>query len=230
MKKSIFLLLIFFTLFSCSKDDDNIIKDDSVLVKRIETSDGSFYTTFTYEGNMLVKISSSNGYYQIYTYTGDLITHVDMYNSANMSRGSEDLEYFNNKLYTIKKYGPDGKITGKAEFTYNSDESIITCGATKYYLLNGNIVKIEESLTNYCSYTYDNKNNPFKNIMGIKSMNSFYDSEFIGNANNVLTITNPYFINHDETTQIQYTYEYNSQDYPISQTIVGSTIKLQYFY
>lgn len=220
MKKPWIIMIVIFALFlGCKKEDDKTDTNSSILVKREVTSlDGA--RNYTYIGNKLDKVSADNGMYIKWTYTGDLITRADRYDKDGVLTGYSVGTYSNNKLIQQKNY-ENNILTSLENTVYNSDGSVsvILSDANgnstniawfkHYFDAAGNRIKIEQmfqnkiSATNY--YTYDNKNNPFKNIIG-------YDQIY----NNVNNIVMGKTVSSYSTSELTRSYTYNSNDYPIS--------------
>ena len=70
------------------------------------------------------------------------------------------------------------------------------------------------------TYVYENRNNPFKNIIGFDKLYIFSKE---GNNHNVLNISRS-----NGTYYREYFYTYNDLNYPVSRQGTGGT--LQYFY
>ena len=69
-------------------------------------------------------------------------------------------------------------------------------------------------------YTYDTKNNPFKNITGGDKIN-FINIEAIGVSRNILTDT--YTSTFTNTELFTTTYTYNSLDFPLTESEIEGT-------
>lgn len=240
--KKIFLTHIIFTfliLQSCSSGDSSnnpsptsiSSTNGGLLLKQI-VYDGGATNTFTYNGNKLTKSTESmaGGYsgYTTYSYTGDLITQMKT-SRTNALDYVTDLYYSNNDLVQIKETS-NGILKGRVDFVYNSNGMVIatdtnytngnpqTSTSMKYYYTNGNLVKIEKSPSQISYYTYDTKYSPWRNITGILKLNLAFDNVF--STNNPLTNINPFYATLN--TNINYSYQYNSQDYPTTCVITQS--------
>lgn len=229
MKKIIVAsLLAIFVFASCSKDEDS---SEEILVLPIKIIEEGDISTLNYSGNKLTNVLYTNGK-SVYTYNGDLIIKIDEYDSSGTLGGTHSFEYnsSNNliKWNSVEKdnssdwiststyvYNADGTITHNSSTVHGtntySDSNIIT-------LINGNISKIRG-----INYSYDGKNNAFKNITGYSKLLDF--DERTTNRNNIIT-TNNSTIN----------YQYNTDNYPTksaeTQVINGfSSIYInEYFY
>lgn len=250
MKKLLFLIsILFFT--ACSSDDDNKANSETILVTKIvETYEGNgttdTYTTYlNYDGSKLVgqtfDIPNSNA---AVTYTGNLITKIEYFYNSNLAQEVLYAYDSSERLINFKRYeyGGSNDFGVNVDYVYNSD------GTVSYEKESGNLPTLNPSSTGVINfntdgsvstivasngytytYTYDTKNSPFKNIMGIDKL-IFEDDEasnFI--LHNFLTrIEDSGF----STTTTNYSYTYNSNNYP-TQLLQddGSSIKTkQYFY
>ena len=235
--KKLFLFSTFL-IFACTSDDSSDTNNDnSNNYKLVDTYQYSYVNndpdssnfgniyeaiiSYSYEGNKLLNIS--NGEFIVnYTYNEN-----NKISAVNYSGGDvAEFEYDNQGrisvyIYTdIDDYPPGQPSIDIANFVYNQDGSVVQIwqekgGSSYTYLFdqNGNITTFINpdawDGNTEKNYTYDNKNNPFKNISG----NSFFINVFFkplglgGLSNNVITAEN-------ENNIFFYTYE--KDDYPIS--------------
>jgi hypothetical protein len=248
MKKLICLFSAFALVFtSCSSDDTPVITTpvdtSGILVTRIiETyDDNSTYTTeYVYSGNKIVSASGSDGY-EMFTYTGNLITKIEFFLSDNTLDQVETYSYdSSDRLISLVRVYPTETSWGdKQTYTYNTNGTISVSFYSGNYtsqtnldrtgeitFLNGEISQITTSDGNTDNYTYDNKINPFKNVLGF---NKFYfiDALTDGNLNNVTEMTS-------STIGGSYvnSYTYNANNFPLTCESVSSqeTILEEYFY
>lgn len=250
MKKNLLCLFsALLVLASCSsdvtrEDDDttttNPTEGQTFLKKTIEKEDGLTLTTnYKYNGNKLVSVIDSNGGSMIYTYTGDLITKLEF----KLADGT--LEQVNSYMYST-----DGKLTTftrvepledygyRESYTYNANGTITVNsyggnvgaqndvgGKSTITFLNGVVIEIISTNSPNHKYTYDTKNNPLKNVLGMDKI-AFVDGEADGNLHNILT---------DHTGDAVWAssiYTYNTSNYPatsIETTQVGK-VSTEYFY
>ncbi|KRD59650.1 hypothetical protein ASE40_11100 [Flavobacterium sp. Root935] len=245
MKK--FLLLfgaLTLSLTSCSSDDSPSGSSDSVLLKKVilTSQDGESKSTvnYTYNGNKIVSIVDETGSMN-YTYTGDLITKIEF----KLSDGSiEQVNTFtynsDNKLATFVRVEPDMDWGHKEVYTYNADGTISVQsyggdsevqtsvgGTSTIKFVNGEVAEIISITGNQPDrkYTYDDKNNPAKNILGFNKI-AFVDGEGTGIAHNEVSETT------DGVITGTYTYTYNTSGYPekSNDKIDGISYSTQYFY
>lgn len=225
--KKIFLFVSFIalTLTSCSSSDDSSPDPTNMLVKKFTSNDedGVLTTNITYNGNKIVKMVDSDGYRAQFTYTGNLITKVDSYVDDSLEQ-SDIYTYDSSGRVLSYKMLDFGSETGDlTTFNYNANGTISTelfvgdlddqsmlNETGMIYFTNGEVSKIEKyfdgTLASTSLYTYDTKNNPFKNITGFSAI-SFTDGDASGILHNVLT-------NVYEGSSSTFSMTYNSSDYP----------------
>lgn len=256
MKKLILLLSAMVLVFnSCTSDADPlpvytppVVDPTTVLVKKIiYTPAGSPSETanFFYNGNKLVKITDGSSEYTTITYTGDLITSIQHYDDTNTLIASEHFTYNgSNKLVTNLYKDLISNDASKETYVYNADGTIsvskysgdITTqtnydGYYKMYFQNREVVKEENydstgNLIETTDYTFDGKNNPFKNIVGWPQL-QYSQSQMGGAYQNV--------IQNNGTFEIfSNSYTYDANNFPLiqtekdaSNTVLGTA---QYFY
>ncbi|MBF4519189.1 hypothetical protein IRZ71_22790 [Flavobacterium sp. ANB] len=242
MKK--FLLLfcaISLALTSCSSDDDS---SDSVLLKKvvITGSGGKTTVNYTYDGNKLVSVVDDFKVINMhYTYTGDLITKIDF----KLPDGSiEQTNSFS--------YGTDGKLTTfvrvefdeddfkgyKEVYTYNANGTISVkaysgddktqtnaTGTSTITFVNGDVSEITSTNSPNHKYTYDDKNNSAKNVLGLDKI-AFVDGEGTDVFHNELSDTS------DGEVWSTYSFTYNSDGYPEKSTSneEGEDFTSEFFY
>jgi hypothetical protein len=177
----------------------------------------SYEETYTYDyaGNKLLNISSSNASVNFTYNDNNQISTV-----YNPGFYVNEFEYDNQGRVSAYIYTEfdGGESTGEANFVYNQDGSVIQTWQgsqeARTYLFddNGNIITISnsyfENTTTVKHYTFDNKNNPFKNITGNGFFFNFYIQPIFlnkGVSNNVLTVEN-------ENSILFYTYD--DDDFP----------------
>lgn len=207
--KMLYFLIASITLIftSCTSDENND-NDNLILPKTITYKDknNKIYqtTTFTYEGNKIVSLSS--GYLYIdFIYNGNRIVKEIQYRDFGEGYSEKSYSYSNDSLKTVVKLlngretkyvyidNHNGTIkkevykidreTGKDSETYNVDMLTFE---------KGNIIK---SVLNWADgayidtyhYEYDAKNNAFKNILGL---NLLLDQADLGSQLNFSSINN----------------------------------------
>jgi len=234
MKKLIYTILASLFLLSCStnssSDNSNIITDNSLLLKTITNSSGNT-TMMSYNGNKLINCVNSYGSSPVFTYDGNFISkEVD--NGGGSSNLVTTLSYNNNLLsseistfpYTYTyTYNSDGSITEDKITTINSSGNPYTSigKVVRYYSMGNcireeNYTQINNVMTHMSTvlYSYDDKNTPEKNILG------FYIWK---NSQGIIGVNNKVVETHKNASGVitsisQFTYQYNSQNYPITET------------
>ncbi|HSD14889.1 MAG TPA: hypothetical protein VLB74_09600 [Flavobacterium sp.] len=259
MKKLIYAFSALALLFaSCSSDSDSSSNDSSatVLLKKIiETDwDGAVTTSIlTYNGDKLQRITNDDGTYEVYTYSGDLITKSESFDE-NDARYEAFVYTYNSESKLIEAkwldYLGEGGGSSKVLYTHNSDGTVSyeeftgdVSSQTEFYR-EGKIYsdKIEEYAPEFDgtpahtithTYTYDDKNQPMKNVKGYdKIWFAFtdYGTNYLNNMTSNLHTTT-LGVNQPISSTV---YTYNSQNYPITETETqqGSehVIAVQYFY
>ena len=173
MKKLLFSALMGAMIISCSRDNDNVnptipqtpaISQTVILPTKLtlsQTGKADEVTTFSYNGNKLVKYTYDNKD-QTYTYIGDFITSV---------RSEDDYTEFNydsngnliSESYTYNHEGTSIKAR-ETHITYTVNNSTtITAQKTskKYDNLSGSLVS---TTTSTITYTLDAKKRPIKGV------------------------------------------------------------------
>jgi len=247
-------LALIFTSCSSDSDSSSDDSSGTVLVKKtiVTDADGNVVTTnFAYNGDKLVSIIDDTpdtpaepNLRMFFTYTGNLITKIE-YKLA--SGAIDQLDVFaydaNERLISLTRTFPNEPDWGNKEtFVHNADGTISSSyysgdaisqtnlvSTGKVFFTNGNISKIEEYVDGVTTktniYTYDAKNNPLKNILGMSKI-AFTDGEAEAINNNMLT--------SDETSlgASSSVYTYNSGNYPITcvTTDADGEATTQFFY
>jgi hypothetical protein len=240
---------------SCTNDDDvNPMSESShpILVKKIITKDvinNSIInvTEFEYDGNKISKSSDQNDYTIIYTYTGDLISNIKIYHS-NILTIEYLLVYENNNLIESKYISYIENVCEKRLYTYNLNGTVdfiyykgdLSTQNTFYksgsiIIQNGEVIEIvvqdfiNSNNSRSTTYTYDNNNNPHKNVMGFSKLKVELDRTGGSFKNPILTSSN---YNNGMMSTTDFTYTYNSSGYPISSTRIswGVNYKSDFFY
>ena len=246
MKKLILTILASSFLLSCSTDSSNDDSNNSsnLLPSKIIFSgptatgiDNNSVANFEYSGSKILRTFYDDNSETIFTYSGDLITNAvttgvsngvpfvinQIYTYDNNNRlilytkGSSKIEYtyltnnqVSEKTYELDNNSGQFEQIGDNIITLNSNNEIVEVA---YNNLFGGEDYIE-------TYVYENRNNPFKNIIG---HDKIYIIDKEGNSHNVLNISRSNGLNYRE-----YFYTYNDLNYPVTRQGTGGTI--QYFY
>ena len=226
-------------------------ESDVLVTKKVEnyTNDGMVITTnFTYNGKKIVGTTDSDGDYEHYTYAGDLLTNIKYYDSDDVLQEEETFTYNGNgdlvSYLMIESVGDHGQ---KEDYVHNSDGTI---SVTSYYgtaasqpnmastgviyFVNGEVSKIETTTAGFDDsttlYTYDTKNNPYKNITGYAKI-AFVDFDANGCNHNILTSNTAGTSSNESYTTV---YTYNALNFPLTDVETdnsdGTTISTQYTY
>ena len=184
-----------------------------------------------------------------FAYENDLISRIDFYDSNKFLTLVREFKYDSQSRITDinecidgncpqECNSPDGNCTTtyhySSSFSYNSDGSVSLIetdnNENKEYKRTlkldnqGNIVDIS-SKDGDCevetSLVYDNKNSPFKNVIGANFFNyhdsSFSDSPTVGFYNNLLSYKDNSICNNIpyKLYYSRFLYDYNQEEYPI---------------
>ncbi|TDW44260.1 hypothetical protein EV144_1099 [Flavobacterium sp. 270] len=235
-------------LTSCSSDDSSSSSDLVLLKKTVITSPEGDKATinYKYDGNKIVSAIDDSGFFNLnYTYTGDLITKIDFKLPNGKSEQVNTFTYTaDGKLSTFVRVEyevEDGNsvLRGYKEvYTYNTDGTIsvkgysgndisqtIASGTGTVKFVNGEVSEITSTNSPTHKYTYDTKNNPAKNILGMDKI-AFADGEGNGIKFNILTDT------AGSSMWTNSTFTYNDQGYPTKEVDKGteSLGTSEYFY
>ena len=230
-------LLVLFS--SCTgNDDEGSDNNGTVLLRKItETGpDGNLVTNLSYNGTKITKIASEDGIIE-FTYTGDNITKTTWKEGATVIE--EDIYTYGSdgKIATYVVLDMEAQIGTKEVFTHNNDNTVtvqnfsgdlvsqtVAAGTYAMTFTNGEVSQVV-SPSGTSTYTYDNKNNPFKNVTGYGKV-SFIDGMSTGILHNVLTE-----IDSDGETTV-FTYTYNSDNFPktLTEEWDGDTYTTNYQY
>lgn len=254
MKKIILLLsVVILLLSSCSSNDNNLTADSNqqVLVKKYITknlNDNSIVniTDFEYDGNKISKSISQNNVI-FYTYSGDLITNIKIYDLNNALKVEYLFSYQNNNLVESTYKMILSNVCEKRLYTHNPNQTVdfiyykgdLLTQNTLYKtgvitIQNEEVVSVVgqdhiNSVSSISTFTYDNQNNPSKNIIGIDKLKVELDrvgGVFKNSISNLTVINNSQYFNTD------FTYVYNLNGYPVSANYFfnGTNFKSEYFY
>jgi hypothetical protein len=239
--KKLFTLLLTVVLSACSSDSDetnNNSSENILLRKAISTNQFGTITSYIYYDNNKILYEKevetgqiSETYYQHYTYQGDKIIKIERKDINNNPTGEYSLfNYTNDKLTQAIRYY-DFNIQSIRNYNHLSNSLIIctvddgTSPNDTYRLFfdsNFNMIKEEFSASHFITYTYDNYNNPAKNIVGFEALTILGG----GFRNNILTESESA---NGHTYINNYSYQYNNQNYPVVVTDDEGYVN-QYFY
>ena len=226
MKK--LLLLSALLILACSGGDD-ISDNNSSNYKLVDTINISWIDnetdpptqfqdniTYNYDGNKLLNIT--NGVDTVnYLYNNNQISAV-YYPGGDFAEAEYDSQ---GRIITWTYTDVDDEplfppYTTVANFVYNQDGSVVQTwqeSQESYTFLfdqNGNVTTIINADNSEMYYTYDNKNNPYKNILG----NGFFINLWFS-ALHFLPSLNNNVITAENENNIFF-YSYDEDDYPIT--------------
>ena len=176
MKKIFFTALVGAMLISCSRDNDNTnpttpqtpaTNEIGILPTKLTYSEpgkADKVTTFSYNGNKLVKVAHGNNN-EIFTYTGDLITsmnYTDEYSFVSNFVFNYDA---NGNLISEKSvsYYKRNIIFSEYDITYTINGSTVT--AQRIYKAYNNFDgMLYSTITSNITYTLDEKKRPIKKV------------------------------------------------------------------
>jgi len=236
------LALVLTSCSSDDNQDSNVVLPRTIKYSNIQyPSDNSSYVS-TYDGNKVVSVKDEAGR-TYYTYEGSQIVKEINYDTESGKDIISDIvgyKYTNGKL-TESTFAegfsaefPNGEYQSRYVYIHNADGTIKkehyrintktgveTKNSTVEVLTfaNGNLVKSVETDSETGSvftavYEYDNKNNPFKNILGFNLLIGHSEGEgSVSSINNVIKYTASY---EDGGTANVYKREilYDANDYP----------------
>lgn len=246
MKKNILLLSVVALLTSCSGDDNSTVDPNGILLKKVIYNGAEILTEeYTYNGNKIVKMVSSEGELENYTYTGNLISKSEYFEDGVLS--VTNYYEYNSDNQLIRYIELEGGTGYKETYSYNGDGTISVVeytgdlvsqttvqGTAVLYIQNDEIIKKTESHSGGVdedTYTYDSTNSPFKNVLGYDKI--MISSSFVeeGISHNVLT--HLFTSTGNPTDEFSYSYTFNSDNFPtnaIETDGSGNINTRQYFY
>ena len=242
IRKSKFLVVIGFLIFSCSTseesnmlpDDDEIPNSSSRLSKITTSNDGSsFVIDFIYEGENLISLSVNSGESEErLIYDNNLPIKIERYSNGSLTSFS-DLEYENgvfkrersfdngvNISYTDYSFQNQNLI--KVErFTENENGEFISTFRREFdYDINGNVELVTQmeliasnnQITEF-SYKYDINQHYMSGLT--KEVRFFFWDDFISISNNNF-ISETIKTNGQTISEDTFEYTYNSDGLPLN--------------
>jgi hypothetical protein len=230
-----------------------VTPENAVLVRKIVNSYpgagiADQTAVYTYEGNKIKKevYTDSEGFVEttLYEYTGNLITKIESTDIDGLVF-REIFTYDANKLVAyvaidyweetgVKEtyeHNADGSIT-VSRFTGDLTSQLEADGTSTIQFTNGEVSSINFSTGAVKNYLYDNKKNPFKNVLGYDKI-AFVDGESAGGISR--NITQESAGGPVPTFTLTHTYNTtgNAIDYPATTSIssgVETDVVLTYTY
>ena len=214
---------------------DCILDSEMLLVREIVFTDISgevFTSAYSYQGNRLISITSSEGESTDYIYENDVLVRINETDANDNILDFTELSYnTDGQLITYSTILIDADQGYRTELTYNSDGTITQetyignaqeqnelFETSVLTLLNGQIIQEADiDGTVQIIYNYDANNGIYKNISHIDVIHllSFDFTALIGGKDNNLIE----FIQDDGSggTETElYTYTYNTLGYPVT--------------
>ena len=234
-------LCFFLLFFSCNDEDLSESIDSEILVKKIivkNLANNTILRTdeFEYSGRKIVKGTSSAGSMAVYSYIGDFISNIKIYDTNAILKLEYLYSYENNKLSQTIYKNYDTSTCEKRLYTYVSNTTLNFIYYTGDLVTQNTLYKsgtitlqdyeviattVQNHLNNFTSvsnFTYDNKNNAFKNVLGFNVLSVELDR--VGGVNKNLTVREN---NNGGVISFAYlNYTYNSNNYPTTLTIASS--------
>lgn len=250
MKKIFFFLSLSAILFTACDGNDDLTPYDpnssqGAIVKKIIESDDSGATltiNFSYNGNKIENFVDSDGDSGVFTYVGDALTRIDYYEGPTMV--VSDIFSYNGagKISSYLSIDNEADYATRTDYTHNADgtvsyssfwgsplEQLNVALQGKYFFTGGEVSKVETfdngvPLSSE-TYTYDDKNNPWKNVLGLNE--AFVFQGVIGGIKHNLLTTSGTSDPHSIS------YVYNPANFPESSTDISALsgqTTTQYFY
>ncbi len=207
----------------------------------LESESGSRTATYVYDGNKMKIINNETFIHQFF-YSGNLVAKVESYNDGQlMSVFTFDYDS-SGKLVQYKLDSTDLSRAWRDTYIYNNDNTISvnhfeafdggpeTLEEQKVFLdSEGEIIRIERynaTGTAVSLYSYDAKNNPFRNVLGFDKLLNIFS---LGIKHNIVTTLITDF-DGSTISSAEKTITYNAQDYPATMQYEGSTSIEHYYY
>ena len=240
MKKLIYLFCaIALTLTSCSNEEESNNSSGTLLTKIIENYDDGTVETirFEYNGNKITRIYSDldDRDETIYTYTGDLITKEEYFFDDGVDSFEEVIVYeydTSNRLIKSIRTDEYGDVETD-NFVYNTNGTVsFTTTSAGLTVASGTIyfngdqpykkeITEDPGTASAISWTeittFDNKVSPFANVTGFSKIvigSPKYTRGYEGIVGNTLDFS------IDNTLEESYTYTYNSNNMPETDTYI----------
>jgi hypothetical protein len=260
MKKLLFLFSAsFLVLASCSNESVSLPTDSqtgdlatTMFPRKVIITIPLFdvaTAVMTYDNDKIINSIGDEGKTN-YTYTGNVITKTVDLDKSNVVEYTNEYTYKNGKVASFVKTEPGSPLIYTTVYTYNPDGSVSYKETSKDAVTNveeiestgvltfkaGNIVKAVETsngFVNTTTYEYDNKNSPYKNILGL---NLLLDTEDFVSVNNIVKATENSSSSGGTFSEDVWTnsYKYNAKGFPTEVKGFDSDGKsigtIQYFY
>ena len=229
-------------LVGCSSsNDENPASNLLVKTAELRYSPTDFeLLEYSYEGTKLKTVKRIGDLYIEFSYINDQLTRIDY----PITGQYYILEYnASGKVTQFTKYYSSNFIEERAEITYSANNFTRTfytgntgqnfVGTEVVTITDGNVMTVARSFglgyQETTTYTYDNKNNPFKNISSFDVFKILEIADITGTANN-LTSWQSTMSNYPYTKA----FTYNEFNFPITEkkiygAFVDNTLTYTYF-
>lgn len=248
MLKNIIITFFTFSIISCGSNDngDNSQYEIKNRIRKVidKTYSTDYTLNFMYNGDVYdcysIKSNSEDDFINFYYENNNLISAFE-YTSQHLytqENGNiiEDKIVFLNRILNVYKYfyNSENQIIKTEIYANNNDVIELLQYSLHFYDDNENNFKteyylVDSGMTGYDINTFDNKNNVFKNFepkISILQFNPY--------GNNIMSRTHHYLDIDSPPDQTIYSYEYNSNDYPITGSVKyhdnSTTYKYEYTY
>ncbi|RZJ66371.1 MAG: hypothetical protein EOO50_09860 [Flavobacterium sp.] len=230
MKKLILLFVSAAVLQSCNSDDsDSPAVQGKLLQSTVQTVNGeSTVTNYSYIGNKISTVQTVGGDKVVYIYSGSKIVSMTVENSFGNDVFQYEFDYTGDKMTQVKRWQVGTGSVTRQVFTYPDATSITSEGFTgnttqqtqllfsQIYSVgaNGEIESVQTTqgdAVTVSTYTYDAKNNPFKNITGYADLLMLGGTDY-----NVLSVIST--LNGNPAGSEATIYTYDSDDFPATST------------
>lgn len=218
------LALVFTSCSTESSSNDPILVTEVTETIEYNGNSQTFTVNFNYNGNKLVsQIYGSDNIN--FTYTGDLITKTEYYHNNEVVQENFYEYNTNDQLIIFKRleYETGGIYESIYTYTYNTNGTVSylresgyspnlndSSNGTFYFNTDGLVSQVDTSYGEIIVYTYDNKNSPYKNILGVDKL-LFEENDANSYIKNIITSVTEYGSNSYSSN---YVYTYNSNNYP----------------
>ncbi|MBD3583571.1 hypothetical protein [Flavobacterium selenitireducens] len=226
MKKLLFLLS--FVFVSCSGDDSSDATSGSAAGKLRRYSYPTGFETYYYDNDGRISAYAEREYGSVidsgvFVFSENKLTRIKHYENGIYRQGEDAVfEYEGTRI--TKRTSVESGITIERLYTYDNagqlisdsqyDNGVLYATTNYNYANNGNISSIS-STDGYQSgpITYDDKKNPFYYMMPESFAKAAPTSR-----NNILSEGNTI-----------YSYQYNSQNFPVTATENGTNVSFEYY-
>jgi YD repeat-containing protein len=224
MKKTdlFFSILISLLIFTGCSSDDNSNGDNNQLTKlkpssyTVTESDGdNWRLNFEYSGNLISKITTDYGTTITYNYDGDRL--ISLTTSQNGESETTNFIYENNRLVETRT----DDLSDIYKFSYNNSGQVnkvnwIAAGNDNISFIKydnrGNVIEYADDFSTI-KFSYDDKNNPFKNVFPQLDAGVWWPW-YRSLINNQLEVSEKLAQESTFSTKYTYEYDFNENSFP----------------